>query len=111
MGAIAASIVIALVVPLNVVATAMLARSDFETPLQKVLQLVLVWIVPCIGSIIVIAVLRGARSYHKPHFASDSVADPGLPGTEFMSGAYAGHGGHGDGSGDGGHGGDAGGGH
>ena len=41
MATVAALIVISLVVLLNVVATVMLARSDFETPLQKTLQLVL----------------------------------------------------------------------
>ena len=61
-----ASVVLALVVLLNLVATVMLARSDFETPLQKALQLVFAWVVPGIGSIIVIAVLRSARSDHKP---------------------------------------------
>jgi hypothetical protein len=34
-----ASVALSLVVLLNLVATAMLARSDFETPLQKALQL------------------------------------------------------------------------
>lgn len=110
MATVAASIVISLVVLLNVVATVMLARSDFETPLQKTLQLVLVWIVPCVGSIIVIAVLRGARSSYKPRFASDSAADAGLPGTDSTAGNFGGHyGGHGDGGGDSGHGGDSGG--
>jgi len=106
-----ASVVLVLVVLLNVVATVMLARSDFETPQQKALQLALVWIVPCVGSIIVIAVLRGARSDHKPGFASDSTANPGLPGADSMAGNFGGHhGGHSAGGGDAGHGGDGGGG-
>ena len=109
MATVAASIVISIVVLLNVVATVMLARSDFETPLQKTLQLVLVWIVPGVGSVIVIAVLRGAHSDYKPRFASDSAAAPGLSGSDSMSENFGGyHGGHG--SGDAGHGGDGGGG-
>ena len=103
-----ASVALALVVLLNLVATVMLARSDFETPLQKTLQLVLVWIVPGVGSIIVIAVLRGPHSDYKPRFASDSSAVPGLPGSDTMSETFGGYdGGHG--GGDAGHGGDSGG--
>ncbi len=111
MTTVVASVVLALVVLLNLVATVMLVRSDFETPLQKALQLALVWIVPCVGSIIVIAVLRGARYDHKLGFASDSVANADLPGTGPMSEGFGGHhGGHGEGWGDVGHGGDGGGG-
>jgi hypothetical protein len=107
---VAASVVISVVVLLNLVATIMLARSDFETPLQKVLQLVLVWIVPCVGSIIVIAVLRGARSDYNPGFRSDSTSDVGLPGTGPMSESLGGHhSGHGDVGGEAGHGGEGGG--
>ena len=109
MAAVVASVVISLVVLLNLVATVMLARSDFETPLQKTLQLVLVWIVPGVGSIIVISVLRSARSDYKPRFASDSSAAPGLPGSDSMSETFGGyHGSHG--GSDAGHGGDGGGG-
>jgi hypothetical protein len=88
MATIAALIVISLVVLLHVVVTVMLTRSDFEISLQKTLQLALVWIVPCVGSIIVIAVLRGAHSDCKPRFASDSAINPGLPGTDSMSDSY-----------------------
>ena|ERR1700722_9051694 len=106
-----ASVVLALVVLLNLVATVMLARSDFETPLQKALQLVFAWVVPIIGSIIVIAVLRSARSDHKPRKASDSSGDAWLPGSGPQSEGFGGHhGGHGEGGGDTGHGGDGGGG-
>lgn len=111
MSIVAASVVFSFVVLLNIVATVMLARSDFETPVQKMLQLVLVWIVPCVGSIIVIAVLRGARSDYNPRFRSDSATDVGLPGTGPMSESVSGHhGGHGDVGGEAGHGVDAGGG-
>jgi hypothetical protein len=107
MATVATSVVISVVGLLNVIATVMLARSDFETPLQKVLQLVLVWIVPFVGSIIVIAVLRGARSDYNPRFRSDSASDVGLPGTGPMSESFGGHHiGHGDVGGEAGHGGE-----
>ena len=111
MTTVVASVGLALVVLLNLVATVMLARSDFETRLQKALQLVFVWVVPFIGSIIVIAVLRSARSDHKPHFASDSPGDSWLAGSGPQSEGLGGHhGGHGEGGGDAGHGDDGGGG-
>jgi hypothetical protein len=56
-----ASVAIGLVVLLDLTATWMLARSDFETPLQKGSQLVLTWMVPVIGSIMVIEALRGTQ--------------------------------------------------
>jgi hypothetical protein len=111
MATIAAAVLISVVVLLNLVATVMLARSDFETPMQKVLQLVPVWIVPCVGSLIVIAVLRGARSDYNPRFRSDSASDVGLLGTGPTPESFGGHhGGHGDVGGEAGHGGDVGGG-
>ena|SRR5882757_10608621 len=111
MATVVASVALALVVLLNLVATVMIARSDFETPLQKVLQLVFAWVVPCIGSIIVIAVLRGARSDRKAYPASDSSGDTWLPGSGPQSEGFGGHhSGHGEGGGDVGHGGDGGGG-
>jgi hypothetical protein len=113
MAAVVASVAIASVVLLNLVATVMLVRSDFLTPLQRVLQLAFVWAVPFIGSIVVIAVLRGARSYHKPRFASDASGNAWLPGSGPQSEAFSGHhGGHGEGGGDAGDGDDGwGGGH
>jgi uncharacterized membrane protein YgcG len=106
-----ASVALAFVVLLNLVATVMLARSYFETPLQKTLQLIFAWAVPCIGSIIVISVLRSARSDHKPRFRSDSSGEAWLPGIGPESEGFGGHhGGHGEGGGDAGHGGDSGGG-
>jgi hypothetical protein len=108
MATVVASVGLALVVLLNVVATVLIARSDFETPLQKVLQLVFAWVVPCVGSIIVIAFLNDAGFKPKRRFesaSSDKVWLPGIgPGSEGTSGH---HGSHGEGS-DAGHGGDAG---
>jgi uncharacterized membrane protein YgcG len=111
MATVVASVALGLASLLNLVATAMLVRSDFETPLQKVLQLVFAWAVPFVGSIVVIAVLRSARSDPKPRFASTSSGDAWLPGSGPESEGFGGHhSGHGEGGGDAGHGGDAGGG-
>jgi hypothetical protein len=104
MATVVASGALTLAVLLNLVATVMLVRSDFETPLQKVLQLVFAWVVPYVGSIIVIAVLRGARSDNKPRFASDASGDTWLPGIGPNSdrdegGGDPGNGGHGGGGG------------
>jgi hypothetical protein len=66
------SVIVALLVLLNLVATTFIIRSDFETPLQKSLQLLLVWLIPCIGSIVVISVLKTARSDRRHRFHSDS---------------------------------------
>jgi hypothetical protein len=99
-----ASVALALVVLLNLVATIMLARSDFETPLQKTLQLIFTWAVPCIGSITVIAVLRSARSDRKTKSGSDSSDEAWIPGIGPESEGFGGHrGGHGEGGGDVGH--------
>jgi hypothetical protein len=57
-----ASVALGFTIPLNLVATVMVVRSDFETPLQKALQLIFAWAVPFVGSIIVIAVRRSVRS-------------------------------------------------
>jgi hypothetical protein len=109
MATVVASIGLGMVVLLNLVATVMLVRSDFETPLQKVLQLVFAWAIPIVGSIIVIAVLKGARSDRKPRFGSGSSGDVWLPGMGPEPEGPAGHhSGHGESSGDAGHGGDAG---
>jgi uncharacterized membrane protein YgcG len=106
-----ALVALALVVLLNLVATVMIARSDFETPLQKTLQLVFTWVVPFIGSIVVIMVLRSARSDHEPCLASNSSGDAWLLGSGPQSEGFDGHhGGHCEGGGDAGPGGDGGGG-
>jgi hypothetical protein len=65
MATVVASVGLALVVILNLVATVLIARSDFEARLQKVLQLVFAWVVPVVGSTIVIGVLLGTRSEPK----------------------------------------------
>lgn len=98
-----------MVVLLIVVATAFIARSDFETPLQKTLQLIFAWVVPLIGSIIIIAVLKATRPERERAFDSGSSGKSWLPGIgpESESG-HGHHGGHGEGGSDAGHGDDPG---
>jgi hypothetical protein len=108
-----ASIGLSIVVLLNFVATVMLVRSDFDTQIQKALQLVFVWAVPIVGSIFVIAVLKFVGSDRKHRFGSGSPDDPGFSGIGIgigtgSEGCSHQHGGHGGGSGDAGHGGDSG---
>ena len=106
MATVVASVGLALVVLLNLVATVLIVRSDFETPLQKVLQLIFVWLIPLVGSTIVIAVLKAGRSDRKPRFDSGASGDVWMPGMGPESEGGRGH--HGEGSGYSGHGGDAG---
>jgi hypothetical protein len=103
------SISLSIVVLLNVVATVMLVRSDFDTRIQKALQLVFVWAIPIVGSIFVIAVLKFVGSDSKHRFGSGSADDPGFSGNGIGSaGCSHQHGGYADSSGDAGHGGDSG---
>jgi len=105
-----ASIGLSIVVLLNLVATVMLVRSDFDTRIQKALQLVFVWAIPIVGSIFVIAVLKFVGSDRK-HLGSGSSDDAGFSGVGVgvgSEGCSHQHGGHGDSSGDVGHGGDSG---
>jgi hypothetical protein len=110
MAAVVALVFLGLTVLLNFVATIMLSRSDFETPIQKVLQYSFIWIIPFVGSIIVIAVVKSAHSRHKFRFDSDSGEGIWLPGIGTDSGSIGvHHSGHGEsGSSDVGHGGDVG---
>jgi hypothetical protein len=109
MATVVASVVLGLVVLLNVVATAFILRSEFGTPIQKVVQLIFAWALPLVGSIIVIAVLKVTRPERERRFDSGSLGTSWLPGIGPESEAAHGHhGGHGEASGGAGHGGDAG---
>jgi hypothetical protein len=104
-----ASIGLGVVVLLNLVATAFIARSQFETPRQKLLQLIFAWAVPLVGSVIIIAVLKATRPERERRFDAGSLGNSWLPGIGPESeNAHGHHGTHGEGSGDSGHGGDAG---
>lgn len=93
----------------NIVATILLARSDVATSLQKSLQLEVIWVLPFIGSIIVIALLKETNSIGKVPECPDAMGRTWLPGIGPESGDASGfHHGHNAGSGDVGHVGDGG---
>ena len=71
------------VAALNIVATVMLIRSNFETTFQKLAQGFLIWAIPVIGAILIIAVLTNTRNVSRSR-----TADAGLS-TNVMSGADA----------------------
>ena len=102
-----ASVALGLLVLLDVVATVLLVRSTVATPLQKALQLVFIWAIPFVGSIIVIAILRETNSTSRARLASGS-GDEWFPGIGAESEPHRGHHGEHSGDGDFGHGGDAG---
>jgi hypothetical protein len=109
MATVVASVVLGSVVLLNLVATAFIVRSEFGTPLQKAVQLIFAWVVPLVGSIIVIAVLKVTRPERERRLDSGSLGNSWLPGIGPESEtAHGHHGGHGEAGGDAGHGGDAG---
>jgi hypothetical protein len=56
----------------------LLVRSTMVTRLQKSLQLVFIWAIPFVGSIIVIAILRETISAPRARLASGS-GDEWLP--------------------------------
>jgi hypothetical protein len=103
-GAVVIAIILCSVAALNVVATVMALRSDFGTPLQKTLQLVLVWLVPLVGSMLVVWVATSMRSDHKPRILSDASGEAWDSGMGVGS-SDGRHDSHGDTSSDGGHGG------
>ena len=99
-----ASIALSVGLLLDLVATVMIARSDFESPLQKVAQLLLVWLVPCLGLIIVIAVQKSAHSHSNRGFVYDSSSTTTwLPGSGPESEGSSSHHGDHSGGGDAGH--------
>lgn len=111
MATVVASVGLGLVVLLSLVATAFIARSEFATPRQKIIQLIFTWVVPLVGSIIVIAILKVTRPERERRFDSGSLGHSWLPGIGPESeNAHGHHGGPGEGSDGAGHGGDAGGG-
>ena len=109
MASVVASIGLGVVVLLNLIATVVIARSDFETPRQKIFQLVFTWAVPLVGSIIVIAVLKVTRPEREHRFDSGSSTRSWLAGIGPESeSVHAHHAAHGEGSVDAGHSGDSG---
>jgi hypothetical protein len=98
-----ALVALSVVLLLNLLATVRIARSDFESPMQKLAQLVLVWLVPCLGSISVIAVHKSAHSQIGRASGDDSSSTrTWLPGSGPESdGPSSHHGGHDAGGGGG----------
>ena len=107
MATILASITFGLTAILNVVATTMLTRSNFESRFQKSAQMILIWLVPFVGAILVIAVLSQSNARLKPISNSDANANS-IPGIGPESSRDSGHQSHWGDSGYGGHGGDGG---
>jgi hypothetical protein len=74
-----ASIAFGLAAILNVVATTMLTRSNFESRFQKSAQMIFIWLVPFVGAILVIAVLSQSNARLSPFSNSDANANS-IPG-------------------------------
>jgi hypothetical protein len=104
------SIALGLAAVLSLVATKMLIHSDFESRFQKSAQMILIWVLPFVGAILVIAVLSQSNSrLTHPRNSSDG-GDTWMlgmgPESHRESGhhSHSGDGGHGGHGGDGGHG-------
>jgi hypothetical protein len=77
-------ILLTIVVVLNLVATVRLTPSDVYSTSQKILQLVLIWMLPFVGAILVLTVLAHDRKSASPeHVRNDE--GPWLPGIGPMS--------------------------
>jgi len=66
-----ASISLALVVMLDCVATRRIARTDVYSSSQKTAQILIIWLIPIVGSIVVLSVLKAAapsRGYSDAEF-------------------------------------------
>ena len=109
MSTVIASVILGSAVLLDIVATVLLVRSDVATPLQKMLQVLFIWVLPFVGPIIVIAVVKETPFGVKVRRGSDTSGQTWFAGIGPGSGDAGGfHHGHGGGGGEGGHGGDGG---
>jgi hypothetical protein len=77
-----AAIAVGCLAVLNVVATAMLVRSDFESRFQKTAQVFLIWVFPVVGAILVIAVLTNTRKLHRPQPSDGGSGASLFPGSD-----------------------------
>ena len=99
-----------IVVVLNLVATVCLMPSDVYSTSQKTLQLVLIWVLPFVGSILVLTVLAHDRKSASPDLVRNdegpwlpgigSMSDSSHPTSSFGDVGTPGHGGDGGGQGD-----------
>jgi hypothetical protein len=90
-----ASVALSLICLLNVIATIWLVRSTIATVVQKSWQVVIIWLVPVIGAITVIAVLLETRYTLKPRLNTGDGGEIWPPG---IGPGYGSH--HGGGGGD-----------
>lgn len=69
---------------MNVRATWLVLRDDVSEPSQRVMQLLLVWLLPVLGALTVFAVHRPAekpsRKYREPYELDEDPAFPGFGG-------------------------------
>jgi hypothetical protein len=106
--AILGSTALGLAVILSLVATKMLIRSDFESRFQKSAQMILIWVIPFVGAILVIAVLSQSKVRLTRPLNGSKGGDTWMPGMGPESSRESGHHSHWGDSGHGGHGGDGG---
>jgi hypothetical protein len=67
---------------LNLIATIQLLRPDFETRLQKAAQFSLIWLLPIVGAIIVMAVRAQSLHATRPDRSSDATGVSLYPGSD-----------------------------
>ena len=77
-----ASIALGLAAILNVVASTMLLRSDFESRFQKTAQCILIWVVPFVGAILVMALLKNSTTVWRAPSSSDATGASSFPGSD-----------------------------
>ena len=71
MGDIVSLLILAVIALMNVVATVMVRRDEYSETGQKGLQIMLVWIVPILGALVVLAVHRKPEKPSGTYRAAD----------------------------------------
>jgi hypothetical protein len=64
-------LILAVIGVMNVAATVQVGRDEYSEPRQKVLQIILVWIVPILGALVVLAVHRKPEKPSGTYRAAD----------------------------------------
>jgi hypothetical protein len=84
---------------MNIVATVKVHASEFYEPSQKVMQYVLIWIIPLLGAILCYGLAQKDDGHHSGKYAdNNSFFDGGNFGIENANDDYIGGGHHGDSS-------------
>jgi hypothetical protein len=83
----------------------MLIRSDFESRFQKSAQMILIWVIPFVGAILVIAVLSQSKVRLMHPLNGSEGGDTWMPGMDPESSRESGHHSHSGDSAHGAHGG------